>query len=102
MAVSWAKLVIPPRTSSSATTQLEVRAAVHEVALGSFGLHKTNAERGGAVENIYLRNSKVKSVGNAVVHATMLYDVGRDGSICSFKNIIENCASRARHLHGGL
>ena len=26
---------------------------------------KTNAERGGAVENIYLRNSKVKSVGNA-------------------------------------
>lgn len=56
---------------------------------------KTNAERGGAVENIYLRNSKVKSVGNAVVHATMLYDVGRDGSyLPQFKNItIENLTS---------
>lgn len=56
---------------------------------------KTNAERGGAVENIYLRNSKVKSVGNAVVHATMLYDVGRDGDyLPQFKNItIENLTS---------
>ena len=56
---------------------------------------KTNAERGGAVENIYLRNSKVKSVGNAVVHATMLYDVGRDGNyLPQFKNItIENLTS---------
>lgn len=68
---------------------------------------KTNAERGGAVENIYLRNSKVKSVGNAVVHATMLYDVGRDGDyLPQFKNItIENLDQqrrRVRHLHGGL
>ena len=56
---------------------------------------KTNAERGGAVENVYLRNSKVKSVGNAVVHATMLYDVGRDGDyLPQFKNItIENLTS---------
>lgn len=56
---------------------------------------KTNAERGGAIENVYLRNSKVKSVGNAVVHATMLYDVGRDGEyLPQFKNItIENLSS---------
>lgn len=56
---------------------------------------KTNAERGGAIENVYLRNSKVKSVGNAVVHATMLYDVGRDGEyLPQFKNItIENLTS---------
>ena len=56
---------------------------------------KTNAERGGAIENVYLRNSKVKSVGNAVVHATMLYDVGRDGDyLPQFKNItIENLTS---------
>lgn len=68
---------------------------------------KTNAERGGAVENIYLRNSKVKSVGNAVVHATMLYDVGRDGDyLPQFKNIIhrepDQQRRRVRHLHGGL
>ena len=68
---------------------------------------KTNAERGGAVENIYLRNSKVKSVGNAVVHATMLYDVGRDGDyLPQFKNItIENNAAKlgqavSLHLEG--
>lgn len=56
---------------------------------------KTNAERGGAIENVYLRNSTVKSVGNAVVHATMLYDVGRDGDyLPQFKNIkIENLKS---------
>lgn len=56
---------------------------------------KTNAERGGTIENVYLRNSKVKSVGNAVVHATMLYDVGRDGNyLPGFKNItIENLTS---------
>lgn len=56
---------------------------------------KTNAERGGAIENVYLRNSTVKSVGNAVVHATMLYDVGRDGDyLPQFKNIkIENLTS---------
>lgn len=56
---------------------------------------KTNAERGGIIENVYLRNSKVKSVGNAVVHATMLYDVGRDGDyLPQFKNIkIENLTS---------
>ena len=56
---------------------------------------KTNAQRGGAIENVYLRNSKVKSVGNAVVHATMLYDVGRDGDyLPQFKNItIENLTS---------
>ena len=56
---------------------------------------KTNAERGGAIENVYLRNSKVKSVGNAAVHATMLYDVGRDGEyLPQFKNItIENLTS---------
>ncbi len=56
---------------------------------------KTNAERGGAIENVYLRNSTIKSVGNAVVHATMLYDVGRDGNyLPQFKNItIENLTS---------
>lgn len=56
---------------------------------------KTNAQRGGSIENVYLRNSTVKSVGNAVVHATMLYDTGRDGDyLPTFKNItIENLTS---------
>lgn len=53
---------------------------------------KTNAQRGGTIENVYLRNSIIKSVGNAAVHATMLYDEGHDGDyLPQFKNItIEN------------
>lgn len=56
---------------------------------------KTNAQRGGYIENVYLRNSTVKSVGDASVHATMLYDTGRDGEYLPyFKNItIENLKS---------
>lgn len=56
---------------------------------------KTNAQRGGYIENVYLRNSTVKSVGQASVHATMLYDTGRDGDYLPyFRNItIENLTS---------
>ncbi len=59
---------------------------------------KTNAERGGVVENVYIRNSTIDKVGNAAIHATMLYDVGRDGDyLPQFRNItIENLTA-----HGG-
>ena len=56
---------------------------------------KTNAVRGGVIENIYLRNTTIKSVSDAVVHATMLYEEGRHGDFMpQFKNItIENLTS---------
>ncbi|MDO4268541.1 MAG: glycoside hydrolase family 28 protein [Eubacteriales bacterium] len=56
---------------------------------------KTNAVRGGEIENIYLRNTTIKSVSDAVVHATMLYEEGRHGDFMPrFKNItIENLKS---------
>ena len=56
---------------------------------------KTNAVRGGVIENIYLRNTNIKSVSDAVVHATMLYEEGRHGDFMpQFKNItIENLTS---------
>lgn len=56
---------------------------------------KTNAVRGGVIENIYLRNTNIKSVSDAVVHATMLYEEGRHGDYMpQFKNItIENLTS---------
>lgn len=56
---------------------------------------KTNAVRGGIIENIYLRNTTIQSVSDAVVHATMLYEEGRHGDYMpQFKNItIENLKS---------
>lgn len=56
---------------------------------------KTNAVRGGVIENIYLRNTTIQSVSDAVVHATMLYEEGRHGDYMpQFKNItIENLKS---------
>ncbi len=56
---------------------------------------KTNAVRGGVIENIYLRNTTIQSVSDAVVHATMLYEEGRHGDFMpQFKNItIENLTS---------
>ncbi len=56
---------------------------------------KTNAIRGGVIENIYLRNTTIKSVSDSVVHATMLYEEGRHGDFMpQFKNIaIENLTS---------
>lgn len=56
---------------------------------------KTNAKRGGIIENIYLRNSVIKTVDQAVIHATMLYEEGRSGQFLpQFKNIvIENLTS---------
>lgn len=56
---------------------------------------KTNAVRGGVIENIYLRNTTIKSVSDAVVHATMLYEEGRHGDYMpQFRNItIENLTS---------
>lgn len=50
---------------------------------------KTNARRGGTIENVYLRNSEIRTVNQATIHATMMYAEGRDGSyIPQFKNIV--------------
>jgi hypothetical protein len=56
---------------------------------------KTNAQRGGVIENIYLRNSSIKNVDQAVVHGTMLYEEGKNGNyLPTFRNIvIENITS---------
>ncbi len=50
---------------------------------------KTNAKRGGRVENIILADSVMEHVHGAAVHGTMLYEDGRNGEyLPSFKNII--------------
>ncbi len=56
---------------------------------------KTNALRGGFIENVYFRNSSMKNVGHATVHITMNYAEGRRGDfVPKFKNItIENINS---------
>ena len=53
---------------------------------------KTNARRGGFVEEIMLSNSVMDTVHGAAVHGTMLYEDGRNGdSLPVFRNItIEN------------
>ena len=40
---------------------------------------KTNAQRGGALDNIYVRNSIVNKSRLAVVHADFFYEEGRSG-----------------------
>ncbi|MGB2578701.1 polygalacturonase [Elusimicrobium simillimum] len=57
---------------------------------------KTNAKRGGTIENIYLRNSVIENVNASVIHGTMLYSEGRNGAFTpEFKNIvIENVKSK--------
>lgn len=59
---------------------------------------KTNAKRGGRVEDIILADSVMEHVHGAAVHGTMLYEDGRDGSdLPVFQNIrIENITA-----HGG-
>ena len=59
---------------------------------------KTNARRGGFVENIMLCNSVMDHVGGAAIHGTMLYEDGHNGdSLPVFRNItIENITA-----HGG-
>lgn len=50
---------------------------------------KTNARRGGKIENIYLRNSIIETVNQATIHGTMFYAEGRDGEyLPEFKNIV--------------
>lgn len=53
---------------------------------------KTNARRGGTVEDIVFSDSVVRSVNGAAVHGTMFYEDGRSGdSLPVFRNItIEN------------
>jgi polygalacturonase len=49
---------------------------------------KTNAVRGGVVENIHLRNVHVRLVGRAVVDIDLFYEEGRNGSfIPAIRNI---------------
>ncbi len=59
---------------------------------------KTNAKRGGKVEDIILSDSVMEHVYGAAVHGTMLYEDGRSGdSLPIFRNItIENIRA-----HGG-
>ena len=59
---------------------------------------KTNARRGGRVEEIYLADSVMEHVHGAAVHGTMLYEDGRNGSdLPVFSDItIENIVA-----HGG-
>jgi len=59
---------------------------------------KTNAKRGGAVEDIIMADSVMDHVHGAAVHGTMLYEDGRNGSsLPRFRNIaIENITA-----HGG-
>lgn len=60
---------------------------------------KTNARRGGIIENVYLRNSNIARIDQAVIHGTMLYAEGDNGDwLPAFRNIIvENISS-----HSGL
>lgn len=59
---------------------------------------KTNARRGGRVEDIILADSVITRVHGAAIHGTMLYEDGRNGNnLPVFKNItIENITA-----HGG-
>lgn len=59
---------------------------------------KTNARRGGQVEDIILADSVMEHVHGAAVHGTMLYEDGRNGSdLPVFRNLtIENVEA-----HGG-
>lgn len=59
---------------------------------------KTNARRGGKVEDIILADSVMEHVHGAAVHGTMLYEDGRNGDFLpEFRNItIENIVA-----HGG-
>lgn len=58
---------------------------------------KTNARRGGVIENVYLRNSNIARIDQAVVHGTMLYSEGDNGEyLPAFRNIIvENVTSNS-------
>lgn len=60
---------------------------------------KSNAKRGGIVENILLADSDIQTVRAAAIHGTMMYEDGRAGEyLPTFRNItIENVRS-----HGGL
>lgn len=59
---------------------------------------KTNARRGGSVEQVMLCDSVMESVHGAAIHGTMLYEDGRNGSdLPVFRDItIENITA-----HGG-
>lgn len=59
---------------------------------------KTNARRGGFVEDVMLRDSVMENVHGAAVHGTMLYEDGRSGDdLPVFRNItVENIEA-----HGG-
>lgn len=59
---------------------------------------KTNARRGGSVEQIMLCDSRIEFVQGAAIHGTMLYEDGRNGSdLPIFRDItIENVTA-----HGG-
>ncbi|MFA9465615.1 MAG: glycoside hydrolase family 28 protein [Velocimicrobium sp.] len=59
---------------------------------------KTNARRGGIVEDIILADSVIEHVNGAAVHGTMIYEDGRNGdNLPVFRNIlVENITA-----HGG-
>lgn len=59
---------------------------------------KTNARRGGVMENIWFHDCTIRTVGEAAIHGTMLYEDGRKGeNLPVFRNIVmENITA-----HGG-
>lgn len=59
---------------------------------------KTNARRGGVMENIWFHDCTIRTVGEAAIHGTMLYEDGRQGDhLPVFRNIVmENITA-----HGG-
>ena len=50
---------------------------------------KTNARRGGVMEDIWFHDSCIRSVGGAAIHGTMLYEDGRSGQhLPRFRDIV--------------
>ncbi len=50
---------------------------------------KTNAKRGGIIENVYLKDSIIDNVNQATIYGTMVYADGRNGDyLPQFKNIV--------------
>ena len=48
---------------------------------------KSNARRGGVVENVYMRNVQIGRVSEAILTVDLLYETGADGD---FKPVVRN------------
>lgn len=59
---------------------------------------KTNARRGGYIRNVWMNRSTATAVGAASIHATMLYEDGRNGD---YLPVFENICIENLNAHGG-